>query len=61
MMVTHSIQEAVTMSDRIIVLTGRPARLLEQVEIGSARPRAPEDSVSGPIISRIRSMIRGAR
>jgi NitT/TauT family transport system ATP-binding protein len=61
MMVTHSIQEAVTMSDRIIVLTGRPARLLEQVEIDSARPRAPEDSVSGPIISRIRSMIRSAR
>ena len=33
MMVTHSIQEAVTMSDRVVVLTGRPARLLEQVEI----------------------------
>ena len=29
LMVTHSIPEAVTMSDRVIVLTGRPARLIE--------------------------------
>lgn len=60
-MVTHSIPEAVTMSDRVIVLTGRPARLLEAVEISGARPRAPEDPESGPIIQRIRSMIRGGR
>jgi NitT/TauT family transport system ATP-binding protein len=61
MMVTHSIPEAVTMSDRVIVLTGRPARLLEAVDISGARPRAPEDSESGPIIRRIRSMVRGIR
>ena len=61
MMVTHSIPEAVTMSDRVIVLTGRPARLLEDVDISSARPRAPEDQESGAIIKRIRSMIRGGQ
>jgi ABC-type nitrate/sulfonate/bicarbonate transport system ATPase subunit len=60
-MVTHSIQEAVTMSDRVVVLTGRPARLLEAVEISGARPRAPEDSETGPIIRRIRAMVRGGR
>jgi NitT/TauT family transport system ATP-binding protein len=32
-MVTHSIPEAVTMSDRVIVLTNRPARLVEDVRI----------------------------
>lgn len=61
MMVTHSIPEAVTMSDRVIVLTGRPARLLEDVEIVGARPRVPEDSESGPVIRRIRAMVRGGR
>jgi NitT/TauT family transport system ATP-binding protein len=60
-MVTHSIPEAVTMSDRVIVLTGRPARLLEAVDIGCARPRAPEDPETAPIIRRIRSMVRGGR
>jgi NitT/TauT family transport system ATP-binding protein len=60
-MVTHSIPEAVTMSDRIIVLSDRPARVLEAVEVRCARPRAPEDSESGSIIRRIRSMVRGGR
>jgi len=60
-MVTHSIPEAVTMSDRVMVLTGRPARLLEAVDVGCARPRLPEDPESGSIIRRIRSMVRSGR
>jgi NitT/TauT family transport system ATP-binding protein len=60
-MVTHSIQEAVTMSDRVVVLTGRPARLMEAVDISCTRPRAPEDPESGAMIKRIRSMVRGTR
>jgi NitT/TauT family transport system ATP-binding protein len=60
-MVTHSIPEAVTMSDRVIVLTGRPAQILEAVEISGTRPRAPEDPESGEIIKRIRAMVRGGR
>jgi NitT/TauT family transport system ATP-binding protein len=60
-MVTHSIPEAVTMSDRVIVLTGRPARILQAVEVRGARPRAPEDLDQGSIIKRIRSMVRGGR
>jgi NitT/TauT family transport system ATP-binding protein len=60
-MVTHSIPEAVTMSDRVIVLTGRPARILEAVEVRGTRPRAPEDPESGSIIRRIRSMVRSGR
>jgi NitT/TauT family transport system ATP-binding protein len=60
-MVTHSIPEAVTMSDRVVVLTGRPARILEAVEVSGTRPRAPEDPESGSIIRRIRSMVRSGR
>jgi NitT/TauT family transport system ATP-binding protein len=60
-MVTHSIPEAVTMSDRVIVLTERPARLVEDVEVGCPRPRAPDDPEPVAAMKRIRAMVRGRR
>jgi NitT/TauT family transport system ATP-binding protein len=60
-MVTHSIPEAVTMSDRVIVLTGRPAQLIEDVDVHCSRPRMPEEPEPGLIIKRIRAMVRGGR
>ena len=61
LMVTHSIPEAVTMSDRVIVLSSRPARMVENVPVPCGRPRAPEDGDTAAIIRRIRSMVRSAR
>jgi NitT/TauT family transport system ATP-binding protein len=60
-MVTHSIPEAVTMSDRVIVFTDRPARLADDIQVQCSRPRAPEDSEPGSVIKRIRSIVRGGR
>jgi NitT/TauT family transport system ATP-binding protein len=61
MMVTHSIPEAVTMSDRVIVLTDRPARLVEDVGVDCPRPRTPDNPDAVPVMKRIRSMVRGRR
>lgn len=61
LMVTHSIPEAVTMSDRVVVLSARPARLVEDVPVVCERPRAPEDAEAGAIIRRIRAMVRSGR
>jgi NitT/TauT family transport system ATP-binding protein len=60
-MVTHSIPEAVTMSDRVIVLTERPARLVEDVEVRCPRPRAPDEPEAVAAMKRIRALVRGRR
>jgi NitT/TauT family transport system ATP-binding protein len=60
-MVTHSISEAVTMSDRVIVLTKRPARIVECVDVPCAYPRSPEDADISPIIRHIRDLVRGGK
>lgn len=37
--VTHSIEEALYLADRVVVLSGRPGRILEILEIGDEHPR----------------------
>ncbi|WP_243450418.1 ABC transporter ATP-binding protein [Desulfosporosinus sp. Sb-LF] len=39
LMVTHNIDEAVYLSNKIIVLSGRPGRILEQINVAMDRPR----------------------
>lgn len=40
--VTHDIEEALVLGDRIYVCTSRPARILAELEVALPRPRAPE-------------------
>lgn len=40
--VTHSIDEAVLMGDRVVVLTGRPSHIHEVIDVGIPHPRTRE-------------------
>lgn len=38
--VTHDIEEAVVLGDRILVMTGRPGRIEEEIPVNLGRPRS---------------------
>ena len=55
--ITHNIAEAVFLSDRVVVLTGRPGSVRDIVRIDSPRPRDPTHSDFKAVEAHIRDLI----
>ena len=51
--VTHDVEEAVQLADRVVVLSKRPARVLEEVRVDLPRPRPPGSPESLAVRDRI--------
>ena len=61
--VTHSITEAVLLSDRIVVMSPRPGRVIELVKVDLCRPRAIKmvnTAEFGAYAQHIRSLLEGS-
>jgi NitT/TauT family transport system ATP-binding protein/sulfonate transport system ATP-binding protein len=53
LLVTHDVDEAVYLSDRIVIMTPRPGRISEVIDVEFGRPRSRND----PDFLRLRSLI----
>jgi NitT/TauT family transport system ATP-binding protein len=56
-LITHSIPEAVFLGDRVIVMSPRPGRITEIVDVPIPRPR-PIEAMGDPLFGRLTSQIR---
>ncbi len=57
LMVTHMIEEAVLMADRVVVLSSRPGRVVSEVRIDLERPRNRRDEKFSEYADQIFSLI----
>ncbi|TMI86686.1 MAG: ABC transporter ATP-binding protein [Bacillati bacterium ANGP1] len=55
--VTHSIDEAIILGDRVALMTHRPGRIKELIDVGIPRPRDPEAVRGSPRYATLRRYI----
>lgn len=56
--ITHSIQEAITLADKIVVMSDRPGRVVEVLPVDLVRPRLA-DVVASPRYTELYAHLRG--
>ncbi len=59
LMVTHNIEEAVLMADRIIVLDKDPGRIVGEMNVGLRHPRQRKDTAFQGIVDRVYAAVAG--
>ena len=59
LMVTHNIQEAVFMADRIVVMEKDPGRVLTEIQVALRHPRHTKDTAFQALVDRVYAAVAG--
>ncbi len=60
LLVTHDIDEAVQLSDRVIVMEADPGRVVNEIVVGSPRPAHPGRRQTGDAVDTVRAALHAA-
>jgi len=55
--ITHSIEEAIRLADRIVVMSARPGRIKAEIPVSIARPRNVYELQTSPEFLRVRGLV----